>query len=97
MLKKVWISFEYLSVTFAEAIGGRLRAMWAELDLFLGALLLLLGLLNWSSGKYCDGNTADYLSCTNPATYYYYNALEIGLIVLGALLILVWFVKNRQK
>jgi hypothetical protein len=63
-------------------------------DLFLGALLFLLGLLDFHSGKYCDGNTADYLSCTRPVTYYYYTWLEIILIILGVILILLWFMKR---
>jgi len=65
--------------------------------LFLGALLLLLGLLDFHSGKYCDGNTADYLSCTRPVTYYYYTWLEIILIILGVMLILLWFMKRPPK
>jgi hypothetical protein len=66
-------------------------------DLFLGALLFLLGLLDFHSGKYCDGNTADYLSCTRPVTYYYYTWLEMILIILGVTLILLWFMKRNRS
>ncbi len=92
-----WITVEYLSVRVAEALGVNVRIMREEADLFVGATLTLLGLLNWSSSKYCDGNTADYLSCTRPTTYYYYGWFEIALVILGTLLVLVLFVKNRRS
>lgn len=68
-----------------------------EADLFFGAALVLLGLFNFQSGKYCDGNAADYLSCTSPTTYYYYGALEIALILIGVFFILLWFFKRAQR
>ena len=68
-----------------------------EKDLFFGSLLFLLGLLDFHSGKYCDGNTADYLSCTRPVTYYYYTWLEIILIIVGVFFILLWFMKREQR
>jgi hypothetical protein len=92
----VWISIEFLSVQLAEAIERDIAVMRREIDLFLGTILLLLGLLNWSTSKYCDGNTADYLSCTRPDAYYYYSGFSIALIVLGVLLILIWTVKKRS-
>ena len=91
-----WVSVEYVSYHFARACADNIRIMRKEGNLFAGAGLVLLGLLNWSSGKYCDGNTADYLSCTRPNTYYYYGAFQIALIILGVFLVLVWYVKNRQ-
>jgi len=68
-----------------------------EYDIFLGALLFLTGLLDFHSGKYCDGNTADYLSCTRPVTFYYYTWLEIILIILGVGFILLWFMKRDRS
>lgn len=96
IVQTIWISIEYVSFQFFEALGDRIKTMRKEIDLFLGAIFLFIGVLNWSSGKYCDGNTADYLSCTRPATYYYYGSFEIVLVVLGVLLILVWYIKNRR-
>jgi hypothetical protein len=52
--------------------------------------------LNLQSGKYCDGNAADYLACTRPTTYYYYNGFEIFLIIAGIFLILLWFQKEEN-
>jgi hypothetical protein len=66
-------------------------------DLFFGVLLFLLGLLNFHSGRYCDGNTADYLSCTRPVTYYYYTWFDMILIILGITFILLWFMKREHK
>ncbi len=68
-----------------------------EARLFLGSALALSGLLHLQHGKYCDGNAADYLSCTRPATYYYYGAFEIILAVVGISLILVWFLRRSHK
>ncbi len=95
-VQTVWVSAEYLSVRVLEAFVANARIMREETDLFLGAVLFLLGALNWSSAKYCDGNSSDYLSCTRPATYYYYGAFEILLIVLGVVLVLLWFVKRQR-
>ena len=95
-LRTVWVSVEYLSVRVLEAIVEDLRIMREEIDLFLGTGLFLLGMLNWSTGKYCDGNSSDYLSCTRPTVYYYYNAFEIILAILGVGLVLLWFVKRLR-
>jgi hypothetical protein len=67
-----------------------------EFDLFLGNALLLIGLLSFESDKFCDGNTADYLSCTRPSTYYYFDYLDIFLIVVGSTLVIAWFLKQRR-
>lgn len=67
-----------------------------EFDLFLGNALLVVGLLSFESDKYCDGNTADYLSCTRPSTYYYFDYLDIILVVIGATIVLAWFLKQRR-
>ena len=73
------------------------RILRREGELFLGLLLLLGGIFNWSSGKYCDGNTADYLSCTNPSTYYYYGAAAVAFIIVGACLMLLWYFRRKVK
>ena len=67
-----------------------------ETDLFVGSALLLVGLFTFRSDKFCDGNTADYLSCTRPTAYHYYGWLQILLIVLGAFFILLWALKKRR-
>src|ERR1700690_850362 len=65
-----------------------------EGDLFAGAALVLIGLMHFQSNRYCDGNSADYLSCTRPSSYYYYGGLEIILVLLGSFFILLWFIKR---
>lgn len=77
-----------------HVIGDQLRAIVREPALFLGAGLLLVGLMSFEVGRYCDGNTAQYLSCTRSAAYYYYDALDRTLVVLGAILLLGWFVRR---
>jgi len=95
MFKKLWISMEFLSVGLVETLGEYAAVMYREAGLFLGAGLVLGGILNWSSGKYCDGNTADYLSCTNPTTYYYYGGVEVALVIAGVFLLLLWWLRRR--
>ena len=69
--------------------------IFREIDLFLGTALTIVGLLGFESDKYCDGNTADYLSCTRPTTYYFFDALDILFVVVGVFFIILWFVKKR--
>lgn len=73
------------------------RVMRLEKELFLGSGLLLVGLLNFESGKYCDGNTADYLSCTRPATYYYFDTFGILLIIAGVFLVMLWLLRRKEQ
>lgn len=67
-----------------------------EAELFIGVALTIVGLFSIEADKFCDGNTADYLSCTRPSTYYFYSPLDIGIIVVGAFLILIWFLHRRS-
>ncbi len=68
-----------------------------EKELFLGAALSLIGLFSFESDKFCDGNTAYYLSCTRPSTFYYFDALDITLIVIGVFFLLIWFLKHSKR
>jgi uncharacterized membrane protein YphA (DoxX/SURF4 family) len=63
--------------------------------LFLGLLLVSSGMLNFRSSRYCEGTTADYFACTNPATYYYYPGTAIFAVVFGILLLALWKVHKR--
>ncbi len=96
MAVTTWVSIEYIATQIVDAVTEDLRVFRKEANLFLGTTIGLLGLFNWSTGKYCDGNSSDYLSCTRPTVYYYYGAFEIALMVLGVVLVLVWCVNNRQ-
>lgn len=80
-----------------DLVGEYARIVSREKELFLGASLGLLGLFSFESDKFCDGNTANYLSCTRPSTYYYFDALDITLIIIGVSLVLVWVLKNRAR
>ncbi len=74
-----------------------LRYLLLETELFLGTALLTIGLFSFESDKYCDGNTSDYLSCTRPSTFYYFDWLDITLIVLGVFFVIVWVLKTRDS
>lgn len=77
--------------------GGSLRTIAHNAELFIGVALTLIGLLSFHSDKFCDGNSADYLSCTRPSTFYFYSPLNITIIVLGVFLILIWFLNYRRR
>ncbi len=75
----------------------KLEIMRREASLFFGLALFFVGVFGFRAGRFCDGNAADYLSCTRPAVYYYYGVFELGIIVIGASLIALWFLKPRRK
>lgn len=89
----VWYVFDRLMDSMEE----NWRIVRREADLFFGTLLTLLGVFGFHSGKYCDGNTADYLSCTRPTTFYYYGWLELFCIIMGTFFIILWFQKRDKK
>jgi hypothetical protein len=75
---------------------GALRTIARDAELFIGVALTLVGLLSFHSDKFCDGNTADYLSCTRPSTFYFYSPLDISIVVLGVFLVLVWMRRSKH-
>ena len=89
--------FQYLYDTFLEVAASDWKVFKREARIFIGSALFIVGLLGFDSGKYCDGNTADYLSCTRPSTYYYYDNLDVVLVVIGIFLIIMWFITPRGK
>ena len=97
MARVTWLATYKLLDYVMDVLEDDWEIVLREADLFAGALLVILGLLNFQSSKYCDGNAADYLSCTQPTTYYYYNGLEVALVIIGVVFILLWFMKRRGK
>jgi len=59
--------------------------------------LFLYGIMNFSNGKYCDGNSADYYSCTNTAVYYYYAPLSLVACILGSFFVAIWKLKREEN
>lgn len=96
IFRKTLIVLWRVSNKMMDAIEVNWAIIKRESDLFLGALLTLLGVFGFHSGKYCDGNTADYLSCTRPTTFYYYGWLEIICIIVGVFFILLWLQKRHK-
>lgn len=92
----LWLFVVYVFDRFFDGIADNARIIEREFQIFLGTALLFVGLFGFESDKYCDGNTADYLSCTRPSTYYFYDYLDITLIVIGALLILAWYLRRNS-
>lgn len=89
--------FGYMIDNTISAFQKYLLILLRETEIFLGSALILIGFLGFESDKYCDGNTADYLSCTRPTTYYFFSALDITLIVVGVFFILFWFFKRHTS
>lgn len=90
-----WLIADYFFDASIESVQENFAVVRKELQLFLGAALVIFGVFGFESGKYCDGNTADYLSCTRPSTYYFYDALDITCLIVGVTLLLLWYLKRR--
>lgn len=86
----------YFLKVFKKSLLENLFLVRENAMLFFGIALFLFGVLGFSNGKYCDGNPADYYSCTNPSAYYYYSPLAIALCILGAFCIAIWFLKKSE-
>ena len=96
----VWIGWRFVVFCLEYVADGLIEGyevMRKEAGLFWGVLFIITGLFGFRSGRYCDGNTADYLSCTRPAAYYYYDTLHIILLVIGIFLIMIWFLKQNRR
>lgn len=63
--------------------------------LFLGLAMVLVGLLSFASDRFCDGGTSSYYTCTRPATYYFYPAWAILIVLVGAFFIVLWFLRKQ--
>jgi hypothetical protein len=96
-LRILWHTALFLLDRFFDWLADKARVIWREFDLFLGVALTSIGLLHIHIGRFCDGNSADYLSCTRPAVFYYYSAAEIVLITLGIVLIVIWLLSRRRE
>lgn len=92
-----WLTIEYVFDYGVDVIGEQVRVIRRESELFLGIALMLVGLLDFQNGKNCDGNTADYLSCTRPSTFYYYSWWQILAVIVGSFLIVIWFLRLHPK
>ncbi len=80
-----------------DFVANSLATVAHDAGLFIGVALTLVGLFSIEADKFCDGNTADYLSCTRPSTYYFYSPLDITLIIAGVFLVLIWIRRGRDR
>lgn len=96
-VRMVWLVIERLFDILMDALVEYAHIIWREMEVFFGSALLLVGVFGFQNGKNCDGNTADYISCTNPSTFYYYDWLQIAVIVIGVFFIMLWFFKLRNR
>jgi hypothetical protein len=87
---------QFIFDTVLVSIRHNIAIMAHQFDLFFGTALTIIGVLGFQSDKYCDGNTADYLSCTRPSTYYFYDSIDVALVVLGVFFILFWVIKRSR-
>jgi uncharacterized membrane protein len=88
----LWLLILFISNKTIDVFGDYFAIIRREIELFVGSALVLIGVFGFNAGRMCDGNTADYLSCTRPSAYHYYSGFDIALVVIGAFLILLWFV-----
>ncbi len=95
--KTMWLIMQYFFDRAMDALARDVFIVQREADIFLGSALLTIGLLGFESGRYCDGNVNDHISCTRPATFYYFDTLDIVFIVLGLFFIFVWYFKHTER
>ena len=92
----LWLLVDYSFNSFVDAIGAYIGIMRREASLFWGSAFVIFGLLSFQSDKFCDGNTADYLSCTRPTAYHFYGTFDKMLIVVGVFLVLIWLLRRAR-
>lgn len=92
-----WLFVEYVFDRLADRAERYGAIVRRESELFLGAALIVIGLMNFENGKNCDGNTTDYLSCTRPSTFYYFTWWEILFVVAGVFLIVIWLLERNSR
>jgi hypothetical protein len=80
-----------------DAFVDDVHTLFAHLRLFLGVGATVVGLLSYTSDRYCDGNTSTYYACTRSSTYYYYPWWAIVLVVAGLYGVVLWFLRSRSK
>lgn len=96
--RMIWLTALYAMDQLVEWLLTRARIIRRESDVFLGVFLFLVGALTIHAARFCDGNSADYLSCTRPAVYYYYSGFNSALIIAGVFLVLLWYLsRNRER
>lgn len=96
-MKVAWLILMHVVEGVYDFVGRNVAVVLSAKELFLGSALTIIGLMSFETDRFCDGNTADYLSCTRPNAYYYFDSLDIALVVLGITLILCWFIARRHR
>lgn len=105
--RRGWVIAKYVARGVAARFWRVFDAVWdfvarewailaGEGRLYLGIALTLAGVMNFDAGRFCDGNTLDYIACTRPVVYYEYPWWAIALAILGALLLAGWW-RNRNS
>lgn len=95
IIRSTFFTFGYVLLIFRKALVDDLKLMWDDLRLFIGAVVVVIGLLSFESERYCDGTAATHAACTRPSTYYYFEPWTIAMITLGCVLLLLWWVRRR--
>lgn len=91
-----FFSLGFWTLLIRDALVDDAAIVWNHFRLVFGVVLLLTGLLTFDSGRYCDGLLESQADCTRPSTYYYFDATSIILMVIGALLVVVWRLRDRE-
>jgi O-antigen/teichoic acid export membrane protein len=64
---------------------------------FFGTALFLVGFFSFASDRYCDGTATTYVACTNPSTFYYYPWWAVGMMVVGAMSLWIWYFRREMR
>lgn len=78
-----------------DAVRDDVGRVWEEGRLFLGTALIVAGLLSFEAQRFCDGISTG-VGCTRPSAYYEYPLWAIVLVVVGAFLVLLWWLYRSK-
>lgn len=95
-VRRVLFTLGALVLFVRDELAHDVQDIVAHGRLFLGTALTIIGVLSFESDKYCDGNAANYYSCTRPDTYYFYPWWAILLIIAGVYFVVLWFLRRKQ-
>ena len=97
VLRRVWFMIGTLLLIVRDALADDLILLWKNSRLFVGIALLGVGLLSFTSDRYCDGNQSSYYACTRPSTYYFYPWWATALVLAGSFFIILWFLRRQKR
>lgn len=85
------------------AMRSCMRGLWSDFAyvvhharLFVGVALVFVGLLSFSSDRYCANTSSSHFACAEPSVYYFYSGWMIASVIVGSFLVLLWWLRQKM-